>query len=181
MKQEKPAGAAVTNAPHVHNGTYTVAHPDQGHFTLKIYTVKKGDLEGKRIIALLVGPDNTSNYKGVAFWNDERKVANVWRRHRGPDSHTPIDGYGWQSKGWSSVEKKLTIWCDLAVRGDGIGDLEIVEQTEESTTVSRPRRGYWAGEGYTLLLEGVCVVCNRKLTDPDSIRLGIGPKCGGRA
>jgi hypothetical protein len=173
MKQEKPAGAAVTNAPHVHNGTYTVAHSTQGHFTLKVYTVKKGDLAGKRIVSLLTGPDNVNNYKGVAFWNDELQVANVWRRYRGPNSHLPIDGYHWQQKGWSSIETKLGIWSDLAIRGDGT----VPEDDEDG----RPRQGFWAGEGYTLLLEGVCVVCNRKLTDPDSIRLGIGPKCGGRS
>lgn len=192
MKQEKPAGAAV-NAPdlHVHNGTYTVAHPAQGHFTLKVYTVRKGDLEGKRIIALLVGPDNTSDYKGVAFWNDDRQVVNVWRRHRGPDSREPIDGYHWQKKGWSSVEQKLAIWSDLAIRGDGTGEAgssptpaEVSTndpETVERLRGDRPRKGFWAGEGYTLLVEGRCVVCNKKLTDPESIRTGIGPVCGGRS
>lgn len=153
--------------PNVHNGTYTVSHPTQGHFTLKLFTVKKGDLAGRRLISLLVGPDNVSNYKGVAFWNDARKCANVWRRHRGPGSTEPIDGYGWQSQGWSSVEKKLALWCDLAVRGDGTGE--------------GGRKGYWGARGYRLLLEGRCCVCNRKLTEPESIRTGIGPVCAGRA
>tara|TARA_R110000822_G_scaffold120633_3_gene254143 strand:- start:6451 stop:6984 length:534 start_codon:yes stop_codon:yes gene_type:complete len=177
MKQENTAGAAST-APNLQNGIYTVTGKTQGHFTLKVYTVKKGDLAGKRIVALLVGPDNTSDYKGVAFWNDERQVAHVWRRHRGPDSHMPIDGYHWQKKGWSSVEQKLAIWSDLAIRGDGTG--EPVE-FEHGGDAKRPPSGYWAGEGYTLLREGRCVVCNRRLTDPTSIELGIGPKCGGRA
>ena len=39
------------------------------------------------------------------------------------------------------------------------------------------RHGYWFGEGYRLDLEAHCVECNRRLTTPDSIRLGIGPEC----
>lgn len=30
------------------------------------------------------------------------------------------------------------------------------------------------------LFEGKCVVCNRRLTHPESIRTGIGPVCAGR-
>jgi len=33
---------------------------------------------------------------------------------------------------------------------------------------------------YTLLMEGRCVKCNRVLTEPESIRTGIGPVCAGR-
>ena len=35
-------------------------------------------------------------------------------------------------------------------------------------------------EGYTLLRESRCCVCNRKLTVPESIEAGIGPECAGR-
>jgi len=33
---------------------------------------------------------------------------------------------------------------------------------------------------YELMLEGRCIKCNRKLTDPVSIETGIGPVCAGR-
>ncbi len=164
-------------SPNVHNGTFTVSHPEHGHFTLKLYTAQKGALAGKRILSLLVGPDNVNNYRGVAFWNDERKCANVWTRHRGPDSHMPIDGFNWQKKGWSTVETKLAVWADLVIRGDGT-EHEIVPGTDSGT---RLRKGYWGGEGYTVMLSSRCCVCNKALTDPESIRLGIGPKCGGRS
>ena len=39
----------------------------------------------------------------------------------------------------------------------------------------------WADRGFTILLEGRCLKCNHALTDPISIRTGIGPYCGGRA
>lgn len=153
--------------PSVHNGTYTVEHPANGHFTLKLYTVRRGELEGRRILAMLVGPDNQNNYRGVAYWLDTLPLVTVWKRFRGPDSRLRIDGYQWQGGdnglGLSTIEKKLCIWADLAIRG----------ATEE-------RHGYWFEAGYRLHLAGHCVVCNRKLTHPDSIKSGIGPTCAGR-
>lgn len=167
MTENTPATPVAP--PNVFNGTYTVSHPDRGHFTLKVYTAQKGDLAGKRIVALLTGPDNTSNYTGVAFWNDEQRRAYVWRRFKGAEdiildgtqwARGRGEGYGLDAPGLSSVQKKLAIWADLVNRGE---------------------RGFWYGEGYRVDLSGRCVVCNRELTDPESIRTGIGPKCGGRS
>jgi hypothetical protein len=150
--------------PRVHNGTYTVSHPTHGHFTVKLYTAKPGSaLEGKRILALLIGPDNTRDWCGVAFWNDGPHTVHVWSRFATPERRYHIDGFTW-GEHWNANEKKLGIWSDLAVRG----------ATEE-------RHGHWYGNGYRMQLEGRCVVCNRKLTHPESITLGIGPECGGRS
>lgn len=33
---------------------------------------------------------------------------------------------------------------------------------------------------YTVLVSRYCMVCNRKLTNPNSIRLGVGPECASR-
>jgi len=182
-------------APRLHNGAYTIAHPTHGHFTVKLYTAKKGDLAGKRIVALLQGPSNETDWKGVAFWNEEpRPYAAVWKRFCSMDRDPrefPIDGSHWGEK-WSRVEQKLAIWTDLALRGyafgaDGLellptwetGGEQKIEHRDEGLFVNDVRRGssYWIGDGYTLLLEGRCVRCNRKLTHPESIRLGIGPEC----
>lgn len=38
----------------------------------------------------------------------------------------------------------------------------------------------WAEKGYRLLATGHCLVCNRVLSTPESIRNGIGPVCAGR-
>ena len=165
------AGAAGSDvlpskAPNVQNGTYTVSSPD-GHFTIKLHTAQKGDLAGKRILSLLTGPDNESHFTSAAFWDDEKKRAFVWRRFRGVAGNARIDGYHWPKDGelarWSAYEQKLAIWSDLVLRGS-----------------DEKRNGFWFGEGYRLLREGRCVRCNRKLTDPESIRTGIGPVCGGR-
>jgi hypothetical protein len=38
----------------------------------------------------------------------------------------------------------------------------------------------WAKKGYVMMLEKACAVCNRKLTNPESIETGVGPECGRR-
>lgn len=157
------------NSPNVHNGTYTASHKEWGYFVVKLHTVQNGDLAGKRILSLLTGPNNETDYSGAAFWDDDRKRASVWKRHRGVTSEYPIDGYHWQKEGWSVIEKKLAIWCDLATRGsfDDAGEWEC-------------GTSHWGSEGYTLQRAGHCIVCNRVLTDPASIARGIGPTCEGR-
>lgn len=158
------SGAAtpvVSSAPNVHNGTYTVAHTEKGHYTLKLYTAQEGDLAGKRILAMLIGPNNTADFRGVAFWDDAALRVNVWKRFRSLIRTQPIDGYTFGEK-WNLTEQKLATWADLVIRGT----------TEE-------QHGYWYTEGYRLLLEARCVCCNRPLTDPISISLGRGPTCRG--
>lgn len=156
--------AIRARAPKVHNGTFTVdGGPKAGHFTVKLWTGSTGDFAGKRLLSLLTGPNNETDFKAVAFWDDERQSAVVWRRFRGPSSTGYVDGFNWNRLGWSPYEQKLAIWCDLAVRG-----------------AEPDRHGYWYTEGYTLLLESRCCVCNRKLTHPESIEAGIGPECATR-
>lgn len=44
------------------------------------------------------------------------------------------------------------------------------------------RADHWQdNKGLEYLCEGRCIKCNKKLTDPISIKLGIGPWCGGRS
>tara|TARA_R110000851_G_scaffold268071_2_gene420720 strand:+ start:43559 stop:44137 length:579 start_codon:yes stop_codon:yes gene_type:complete len=182
--------------PRLHNGAYTIAHPTHGHFTVKLYTAgKASQLAGSRIVALLQGPNNETDWKGVAFWNDDAGRADTWSKHRSPTRDAqqfPLDGYHWGEK-WNRVEKKLAIWLDLARRAYVVteaglellptwetgGEQKIEHRPDVGLFVNDVQRGtsYWAGEGYTLLLEGKCVRCNRSLTHPESIRLGIGPEC----
>lgn len=157
-EQAAPATPDTEERLRLHNGTYTIEHPDHGHYTIKLHTVTKGKLAGQRIFSLLTGPSNETDYTGVAFWIEERSVANVWRKHRAPTSRMEVDGYNWQ-RGWSKIEKKLGVLLSLALRADG---------------------GYWGNAGYKLHLEGRCVRCNRKLTTPESITAGIGPECAKR-
>jgi hypothetical protein len=65
-----------------HNGTFTVKNPKTGnHRTFQVRTAKGGKLKGKRIISLLIGPDNTADYLGIGFATDQG--AKVWNRYSG--------------------------------------------------------------------------------------------------
>lgn len=71
----------------VHNGRVTIDNPATGqHRTFAIETVtnEESGLHGKRIVSLLIGADNTSDYRGFAFADDEGRV-NVWKKLRGQD------------------------------------------------------------------------------------------------
>lgn len=156
------------------NGTYTISHPKRGHFTVKVHTAQQGQLAGRRIISMLTGPDNTADYRGVAFWNDDERdhegkrwpQAKVWSRFRGPRSELPLDGYHYQYQGgWNSVEQKLAIFLDLALRALNVGE------------DGRDLGSHWRSQGYEIQRSSRCVRCNRELTDPESLRIGQGPEC----
>lgn len=119
-----------------YNGFVTVHNPETGnHRTFRISTCKSGNLEGKRVVGLLTGPDNTSDYTGFGFVNDDGSIT-VWKKHRGSiyDRHA-----------------------------------DILSRSEYYETVKRLE--------YQFSVK--CRVCNRDLTDPESIELGIGPICRG--
>ena len=174
---------ATPAGPRLHNGAYTIAHPKHGHFTVKLYTAgPNSSLAGKRIVALLQGLNNETDWQGVAFWDDEVLTARIWTKFKSvlrDAIESPIDGYHWGDR-WSRVEQKLAIWLDLALRAYRFTEtgLELLPKTAAAGALFGT--SYWLGEGYELQLEGRCVVCNRKLTHPESIRLGIGPECGNR-
>ena len=71
---------SITNK--ISNGTVTLINNEKGsHITLEIKTIRRGDLKGKRVIAKLVGRDNTSDYMGFGFVNDNDTIS-LWSRHR---------------------------------------------------------------------------------------------------
>lgn len=66
----------------LHNGITTVKSLESGnHFSYQIKTVLKGDLKGRRILSLLRGPDNTSDYTGFAFINEDGQIK-LWNRFK---------------------------------------------------------------------------------------------------
>lgn len=65
-----------------HNGTLTiVSHATGDHRTVDIRTAKYADGSLHRIVALLVGPDNNSDYRG--FGECTTTGVRVWRKHQG--------------------------------------------------------------------------------------------------
>lgn len=78
--------------PRIHNGTYTMRRVETGeHRTFKIRTVKDGALEGKRIVALLTGPDNRTDFTGFGFVEDDR--ISVWKKCRGDGKKSAYEWY----------------------------------------------------------------------------------------
>lgn len=147
-----------TQAPLLFNGTYTVTVPDRGHFTIRVHTAQDGKLKGRRIISMLTGSDNEGDYTGLAFWNDDRGSAQVWKKHRSAGTCPSFNGSTWD-RAWNKTERKLAVFLDLALHSNG---------------------GHWYAKGCRLFEEKRCLMCNRKLTTPESIESGIGPVCAHR-
>lgn len=117
-----------------YNGKLTITNPaTSGHRTFGIRSIRNGNLQGKRIVELLTGPDNTSDYRAFGFVDDDGKVT-VFKKHRGTD-----------------FEKMANI-------------LNNSDRFQES-------------HGLIYQFAVKCRRCNRDLTDPESITLGIGPVC----
>jgi hypothetical protein len=133
----------------IFNGRYTVENTTTGdHRTFQIRTQKEKAkfAPGKRVLALLTGPNNEEDYTGFAFVSN--RGIRVWKSKR-REGDNLISKWEWYAK---------MLW-------------EIVTEGQESS---------WHRDGYRLLLEGSCVRCNRPLTEPESIKTGIGPVCAGR-
>lgn len=112
-----------------HNGIVTVKNPVTGnHRTFRIHTVKKGNLTGKRILSILIGPDNENDYLPIAFVGD--KAIHIWKKYQ-------LSQYERVALSLLKIEKF----------------------------------------GFEVNFDGKCRVCNRTLTTPDSVELGIGPEC----
>jgi len=150
---------AEIKPPRVHNGTYTFTSPRTRHVTLKLSTVRENadpGMVGKRIVSLLMGPNNETDYVGVAFWDDDRGRAVIWKKHRSAHTSTGmVDGHNFSAT-WSEVQRKVAVWADLVLRGEN---------------------GHWHSWGFSMQLAGTCLKCNRTLTTPESIERGIGPEC----
>jgi hypothetical protein len=68
-----------------HNGTITVSNPATGNYrTFRIRTQKPNArfAPGARIVSLLVGPDNTEDFRHFGFVTADGRV-NVWERFKG--------------------------------------------------------------------------------------------------
>jgi hypothetical protein len=139
----------------IFNGFFTITSPTGEHRTFRIHTqpdaesqLKRGRREpfapGKRIISLLVGPDNGRDYKGFGFVTDDG--ISVWRKFARNNPRADA----------TTHEKYANLVWSLATDG-------------ENSPFYR--------KGARLLFEGRCIKCNRRLTEPTSIKLGIGPEC----
>lgn len=83
----------------------------------------------------------------------------------GPDRE---DWRNWTGFGFASEDGSINVWR----KHEG----SVFEKM--ARLLERPDLGEEYGLNY--LFEGRCRVCNRALTNPESIRTGIGPVCAGR-
>lgn len=122
----------------IHNAIFTVVLKEtREHHTFKISTAQHGPLEGKRIVSVLAGPDNTADYLGIGFLN-ENGIA-VWKKNVG-----------------GKLEAHARLLEQL------LGLKLCTSQFKEQYEVKESR---------------CCRRCNRTLTTPESIELGVGPEC----
>ncbi len=138
--------------PRIYNGSYTIRNRVTGeHRTFKISTqaLDAHFAAGKRILALLTGPDNVNSYRGFAFVDDNRIM--IWSKYKGHNGKRSDYEYF-----------ALMIW-------------QLTTPSEQDDDISRR----WK-EKYDLMVEKRCLKCNRALTHPESILIGIGPDCAGR-
>lgn len=70
--QRKPL--ADLPQPWLSNGFYTLTFPCGTHKTLRVHTQQTGPFGGKRLVSLLIGPENTADYEVFA----ELTPAGVW-------------------------------------------------------------------------------------------------------
>lgn len=134
------------------NGTFTFTNVATGeHRTLQVKTQDKEArfMPGKRIVALLRGPDNESDYTGFGFVEGDK--VSIWRSKQTPT-------FTWYAR--------LIVAASAAIQN-------MVDAEEPEAQVLLQTRQY------TVQVSKRCLVCNRKLTDPESIRRQVGPVCVG--
>lgn len=128
-----------------HNGRITIENRATGdHRTFQVRTqpVNADFMPGCRIVSLLTGPDNETNYESFGILQPTG-VITLWKKNRTP---------------------AYFAFCDM-----------LLNPTKYDVSGVSDK----APLGYAYHYEGRCLVCNRALTDPLSITLGIGPKCRG--
>jgi hypothetical protein len=143
------------------NGTFTLAGGGV-HLTFEVKTSKKGFFEGKRIVSIMVGSDNESDFLGIANLEPDGSLR-VWRKAEGCRKN-PATGQLLTFRQCEAVIKLILEHGKVgAINGESI--------TKRFSINER---------SYELLASVRCIRCNRKLTNPDSVVLGIGPECAGK-
>lgn len=154
----------MTPRPTILNGIYTISSERSGeHRTFRARTAEKlvdprtGQMS--RVLELLDGPSNTSDYRGFAFVDDAG--VRVWRRFR-PLRDLP-EGCPKDTAAERRRRKESRRWQAYA---DLVWSL-----------LTRGGRSSYASLGYSAQSALHCCRCNALLTDPISIERGYGPTC----
>src|SRR5262245_51390598 len=76
--KRKPVAALPQ--PGIPNGYFTITFPCGSHRTLRIHTQQLGQMAGKRIVSLLIGPENSTDYEAFAELTPIPGGVQVWKR-----------------------------------------------------------------------------------------------------
>ncbi len=92
----------------------------------------------------------------------------------GPDNSNDYKSFGFVNPGYQD-NIKIAVWKKY--RGSGWDK----RSTFEKYAATLENLSSLEGQGkIEILVEGLCRICNRKLTEPESLKTGIGPVCAGR-
>jgi hypothetical protein len=133
-----------------YNGTYTITNGAGEHRTFRIRFRPKF-AGGSFVVGLLTGSDNDRDYDDFAFVKADSGKVCVWTKKR------------------SKLTNYYAVLLQKAFFAIAKTEEECVET--EFSCAERP---------YSVLLSKRCLRCNRKLTNPESIRRGIGPECANK-
>lgn len=143
------------------NGTFTVESPSGEHRTFRIRTREMGhgtDRKPMRVISMLIGPQNTSDFEGFGFVVPSGRTWSIviWKAWRGDNPRGTFSAgrYAHDPRNSPHQAMAATI-CDLSM-----GDASVLR-----------------ARGFRVLASTTCRRCNRDLTTPESIESGIGPVC----
>ncbi len=136
---------------------FTVANGAGEHYSFRVSAPKEQTPDTQRpvwFVALLTGPDNTADYTYMGIIVPGTAAGDVRA-----STHSPLFRLtGKSTHTDDSKPVKVLRWA-----------------------IGLMVKGQHPAAPYSIQHMGRCAVCGRALTDPESIRLGIGPKCRGDA
>ena len=137
------------------NGFFTIKSVSGEHKTLKVWTVKTGKLEGYRMIGLLTGPDNERDYTAFGFvYEDLVTIFNKYKKMTSGVFRADFST-GWNPS-WGAWEGLAYVFINC---------------------LSKKKADWMVTDNYSIETSKRCLVCNRRLTNPESLERGIGPEC----
>jgi hypothetical protein len=150
---------APKRAAKIFNGKYTVLSPSGEHRTFRIKTMPSADKQREQ------NPDP----KFKPFAPDKRVIGLL----TGSDNQSSYTNFGFVD------DDGIHVWTSK--RGTDGGEKSQYEKNAACLwSLLTTEKGFFAQRGFTVEQSCTCVVCNRELTNPESILTGIGPECAGR-
>jgi len=68
------------------DGVVTAKLTNGKHFTYRLSSVRRGALDGKRIVELMIGPDNEHSFKAWGFIDEDARIR-MWKRFQGSEAY----------------------------------------------------------------------------------------------